>query len=255
MRRSRRNISSAHPLQDKAINNLLVEKKHANNLKMDDIDISSELSEYEKIRQINIMERQKMFKDLEIDLLKNENNTINEKRKPLKSVARKQNDENTEPVRKSLRIAGGVPEIQRFQPGDENTPEEELKSRPLRRIAPENCNDYLHVTKTFTGNETPDSLAKIGNERFKILKVPKKCTIKQFVLSNNLVFKVGRGFYEFTKPEIISHRKEVVLVDKESGEMFTGQDACRMIKGIRLRCTQQNESNHFPNQKPLINSS
>jgi len=246
MRRSRRNISSAHPSQDKAINNLLVDKKHANNLKMDDddIDIISELSEYEKIRQINIMERQKMFKDLEIDLLKNENNTINEKRKPLKSVARKQNDENTEPVRKSLRIAGGVPEIQRFQPGDENTPEEELKSRPLRRIAPENCNDYLHVTKTFTGNETPDSLAKIGNERFKILKVPKKCTIKQFVLSNNLVFKVGRGFYEFTKPEIISHRKEVVLVDKESGEMFTGQDACRMIKagsGIRIPPTTFNK--------------
>ena len=27
--------------------------------------------------------------------------------------------------------------------------------------------------------------------------------------SNALEFKCGRGFYEFTKPEIISHKKEV----------------------------------------------
>ena len=36
-------------------------------------------------------------------------------------------------------------------------------------------------------------------------------TIKQFVLSNSLEFKCGRGFYEFTKPEIVSHKKEVKL--------------------------------------------
>jgi len=245
MRRSRRNVISALTLQEKAINTPLEEThKNKNNLNMDEIDLTLELSEYEKIRQLNILERQKMFQQLEIDSLKKENSTINEKRKPTKSFSRKKNDENTEPVRKSRRIAGGVPEIQRFQPGDENTPEEELKSRPLRKIAPENCNDYLHATKTFTGNESPDTLAKVGNERFKILKVPKKCTIKQFVLSNNLEFKVGRGFYEFTKPEIISHKKKVVLVDKETGDFFTGQDACRMIRagsGIRIPPTTFNK--------------
>jgi hypothetical protein len=37
-------------------------------------------------------------------------------------------------------------------------------------------------------------------------------SIKDFVQMNSLVFKTGRGFYEFTKPEVISHKKEVVLV-------------------------------------------
>ena len=129
-----------------------------------------------------------------------------------------------------------MPEIVRFSAGlDDLDPD--LESKPRRRIAAENYNDYLHNTRTFSGNETPDTLTEVRRERFRILQVPKKCTIKEFVLSNNLEFKVikhvymctvvqyrtgfnitvvkvGRGFYEFTKPEIISHRKEVVLVDK-----------------------------------------
>ena len=50
-----------------------------------------------------------------------------------------------------------------------------------------------------------------------------KCSIKDFVQVHALLFKAGRGFYEFTKPEIISNKKEVVLVDKITGDMFTGQ--------------------------------
>ena len=170
----------------------------------------------------------------------------------------------------------GVPEIVRFSAGlDDLDPD--LESKPRRRIAAENYNDYLHATRTFSGNETPDTLTEVRRERFRILQVqmmmmmilmmmmmilqvPKKCTIKQFVLSNNLEFKVikhvymctvvqyrtgfnitvvkvGRGFYEFTKPEIISHRKEVVLMERAGGAVFTGQEACRMVgagTGIRI---------------------
>jgi hypothetical protein len=55
-----------------------------------------------------------------------------------------------------------------------------------------------------------------------VLHVESKCSIKDFVQRNSLLFKVGRGFYEFTKPETISHKKEVVLLDKTTGDMFTG---------------------------------
>ncbi len=41
-----------------------------------------------------------------------------------------------------------------------------------------------------------------------------RCDIKTFVQKNSLLFKTGRGFYEFTKPEKISDKKEVVLIDK-----------------------------------------
>ena len=189
-----------------------------------------EMSEYEKIRQQNILEREQMFEKLNIKNAKAENSIVKRPSSNKRVILGPK--EPTEPVRKSRRLAGGVPEIVRFTPGlDDNPYDPDLESKPRRRIAPENYNDYLHATRTFSGNETPDTLAEVSNERFKILQVPKKCTIKQFVLSNNLEFKVGRGFYEFTKPEIISHKKEVVLVDKKSGDFFTGRDAARMIKG------------------------
>ena len=192
-------------------------------------DKPEQLSEYELLRLENIKEREQIFEDLGLNTFKKEN-FANKSTKPLPRKPVKK--ENLEPVRKSRRLAGGVPEIQRFQSSfDDHPRDDELVARPRRRLAGENYNDYLHVTKTFTGNEEPDSLTEVNNTRFQILKVPKRCTIKQFVLSNNLVFKTGRGFYEFTKPEIISHKKEVVLVDKKTGEMFSGRDACRMIGG------------------------
>ena len=60
-----------------------------------------------------------------------------------------------------------------------------------------------------------------------VLHVSSKCSIKEFVQKNSLLFKAGRGFYEFTKPEVISNKKEVVLIDKVSGDIFTGPAACR----------------------------
>ena len=62
-----------------------------------------------------------------------------------------------------------------------------------------------------------------------ILDVDERCDIRTFVEKNDLPFKTGRGFYEFTKPEKVSEKKEVVLVDKVSGDMFTGSEAFDMI--------------------------
>ncbi len=67
---------------------------------------------------------------------------------------------------------------------------------------------------TWTGS-TPYFLCQV-------LHVDRKCSIKEYVQRNSLLFKAGRGFYEFTKPEIISGKKEVVLLDKNTGDMFTG---------------------------------
>ena len=77
----------------------------------------------------------------------------------------------------------------------------------------------------------PDGLVPINPSRFQVLHVPDKCSIKEFVQNNSLLFKAGRGFYEFTKPELISNKKEVVLVDKATADMFTGQQAFDMIGG------------------------
>ena len=81
------------------------------------------------------------------------------------------------------------------------------------------------------GVARPDGLVPVNPSRFQVLHVPARTSIREFVQSNALLFKTGRGFYEFTKPEIISAKKEVVLVDKETGDMFTGREAFSLVGG------------------------
>ena len=88
------------------------------------------------------------------------------------------------------------------------------------------------TSRNNVGDERPDGLVPIDPSRFQVLHVQSRCSIKQFVLENALIFKTGRGFYEFTKPEVVSHKKEVVLVDRATGDMFTGREAAEMIGGI-----------------------
>ncbi|CAH3134969.1 unnamed protein product [Porites lobata] len=82
---------------------------------------------------------------------------------------------------------------------------------------------------TYSGGTDYGGLEPVNPSRFQILDVDERCDIRTFVEKNDLSFKTGRGFYEFTKPEKISDKKEVVLVDKVSGDMFTGPEACEMI--------------------------
>lgn len=83
-------------------------------------------------------------------------------------------------------------------------------------------------------------LEPVVPSRFQVLDTgAEKVSIKQFAQDNGLAFKVGRGFYEFTKPEVITDKKEVVLMSRRSGDMFTGEEAARRIgvgsTGGRLR--------------------
>jgi len=82
---------------------------------------------------------------------------------------------------------------------------------------------------TGSGTVRADGLVPVDAARFQVLHVERKCSIKDFITENSLIFKTGRGFYEFTKPETISNKKEVVLVDKKTGDMFSGQEAFDMI--------------------------
>ena len=67
--------------------------------------------------------------------------------------------------------------------------------------------------------------------RFQRIIVDRDRPIKEFVLDHGLVFKVGRGFYEFTKKETIQASKEVLILDRETGDMFEG-DAAREVLGL-----------------------
>lgn len=86
----------------------------------------------------------------------------------------------------------------------------------------------LRDSTAFGGED--EGLEPVTPSRFQVLEVgTEKISIKQFAQDNGLTFKVGRGFYEFTKPEIISDKKEVVLMSKRTGDMFTGDEAARRV--------------------------
>lgn len=72
-------------------------------------------------------------------------------------------------------------------------------------------------------------LASVPAGRFQVLEVEKDAAIRDFVIASGAVFKKGRGFYQFMKKETVQENKEVVLVDKTTGDMFTGSKAREMI--------------------------
>lgn len=67
--------------------------------------------------------------------------------------------------------------------------------------------------------------------RFQVLDVGRDMAIKEFVNENGLLFKIGRGFYEFTKTETIQGHKEIVLMDRKTGDLYSGT-AARELLGL-----------------------
>src|SRR5262249_50783493 len=65
--------------------------------------------------------------------------------------------------------------------------------------------------------------------RFQVLDVDADTPIKKYVEDNGLNFKKGRGFYEFTKAETIQGYKEIILMDRVTGDMFAGERAREML--------------------------
>jgi hypothetical protein len=57
--------------------------------------------------------------------------------------------------------------------------------------------------------------------------------MQEFVTGIGAPFIPGRAFYELVKPETLRRNREVVLVDRMSGDMFTGLDA-RNYLGVPL---------------------
>lgn len=78
---------------------------------------------------------------------------------------------------------------------------------------------------------TKANLDAVPPGRFQVMKVDKDIPIADFVRDQGVEFRIGRGFYEFTKSVKVQGHKEVVLQEKATGDMFTG-DKARDIAGI-----------------------
>lgn len=76
-------------------------------------------------------------------------------------------------------------------------------------------------------------LGVVAHGRFQALEVDRDVPIQQFAEENGLVFKKGRGFYEFIKPVEVQPYKEIILQHKATGDMYTG-DKARELAGIPI---------------------
>lgn len=72
-------------------------------------------------------------------------------------------------------------------------------------------------------------LIPVAPYRFQVLHVDENTDIKSFVQETGATFRKGKGFYQFTKPEMIQENKEVVLINKKTGDMFSGAEARNFI--------------------------
>src|SRR5262249_4131424 len=72
-------------------------------------------------------------------------------------------------------------------------------------------------------------LRAVSPGRFQGLEVDGDTAIKKFVEDNGPNFKKGRGFYEFTKTETVQGYKEIILMDRASGDFFAGDKAREML--------------------------
>lgn len=81
------------------------------------------------------------------------------------------------------------------------------------------------------GDPNSANLVAVAPSRFQMLTVQNNIDIKTFVNMSGATFKIGRGFYELTKRELITPKKEIIVQHITSGEMFNG-DGARVIMGI-----------------------
>lgn len=79
----------------------------------------------------------------------------------------------------------------------------------------------------------PIDLRAVPSGRFQVLEVDEHQPIQIFAEHNGLIFKAGKGFYEFTKTETIQARKEIVLQHRATGDLFAGNQA-RVMLGLPI---------------------
>jgi len=80
-----------------------------------------------------------------------------------------------------------------------------------------------------SGALTSEKLHEVSDKKYEVLEVKKDCSIKQFVEKHKLKFEKGRGFYQFTKTELVQEKKEIVIQDTNTGDFYEGSYARKLL--------------------------
>ena len=106
--------------------------------------------------------------------------------------------------------------------------EEEIKSEGrMNRSMKRSFNRMLGRKEEAAAKSNLDA---VPPGRFQVMKVDEDTPIADFVRDQGVAFKIGRGFYEFTKSVKVQHHKEIILQDKVTGDFFSGDKARDIAK-------------------------
>ena len=103
------------------------------------------------------------------------------------------------------------------------------------RSRPSHTHSVTHSSHMHSATPSLDRESDLRSSppsRFQVFAVDEDINIKDFCTKMGVTFKNGRGFYEFTKPEIIGKKKEIVLMERATCELYEGA-AARAIAGIK----------------------
>lgn len=68
-----------------------------------------------------------------------------------------------------------------------------------------------------------------GSDKYKVFNVTEDSRIDEFFKSKGYSYERGKGFYQFTKNVLIQGYKQIIVVHKVTGEIFTNVQARRLI--------------------------
>lgn len=84
---------------------------------------------------------------------------------------------------------------------------------------------------------------------FNVWMVNREIDIKSFVEGHGHPYIVGRGYYELTKPERVQAHKRLVIRDKNTGKLYGGDEARRLLgiatgAGVSVKVAPGNHANY-----------
>lgn len=74
------------------------------------------------------------------------------------------------------------------------------------------------------------NLKPLDPASYLLLPVISKMAISEFVRSHGHAYRTGRGYYELNKPEMIQANKSVMIMEKSTNKVFSGQDARKLLR-------------------------
>lgn len=98
--------------------------------------------------------------------------------------------------------------------------------------------------KNLNSSIIKSALVELKPSEYHLFAVHKKEVIKPFVESWLKEYRLGSAYYQLTKPEKIQAYKELMILEKASGKVYSGNNA-RTILGLPNAEIQVNPADHY----------